>query len=179
MLAQAQSVSQALKDAGIRLRVDDREEVTAGFKFNDWEMRGVPLRIEIGPKDVAKNAVVFARRDIPGKEGKTFDVPVPRVAGAVQEILQTIQANMLRKATEFREANTRMAHSYEEFKDILNDQGGFIRVHWAGSNEDEDLIKEETKATIRCFPFEAPEGEGTCFYTGKPAERVAIFARAY
>ncbi len=150
--------------------------MSAGFKFNDWEMRGVPLRIEIGPRDVEQNAVVFARRDLPGKEGKTFGVPVAGLADAVRDMLIAIQANLLGRATAFREANTRTVASYAEFQEVLDAHGGFIRVHWAGTSEDEDAIKDETKATIRCFPFDKPEGEGVCFYTGKRTDQVAIFA---
>jgi prolyl-tRNA synthetase len=179
VLEYAGHVTAALKASGVRVKLDVRDELSAGFKFNDWEMRGVPLRIEIGPRDVEQNAVVFARRDILGKEGKTFGVPVDGVADAAKVMLVTIQAAMLARATTFRDANTRTAHSYDEFKQILEAEGGFIRVHWAGAGEDEDHIKEETKATIRCFPFDPPEGEGICFYTGKRTDRVAIFARAY
>ena len=139
----------------------------------------MPLRIEIGPRDVEQNAVVFARRDVLGKEGKTFGVPVAQIAQAASDMLTTIQAAMLQRATEFRETNTRTVKDYDEFKQVLDGPGGFIRVHWAGSNEDEDAIKDETKATIRCYPFDTPEGEGVCFYTGKRTSRVAIFARAY
>ena len=179
VMALANQVSQTLKAAGVRVRLDDRDEVSAGFKFNDWEMCGAPLRIEIGPRDVEQNAVVFARRDILGKEGRTFGHPVEGLADGVRDMLATIQAAMLRRAAEFRDANTRSVKSYDEFKQVLEGPGGFIRVHWAGSGEDEDRIKEETKATIRCFPFDKPEGEGVCFYTGKRTEQVAIFARAY
>ncbi len=179
VLALADQVTAALKGAGIRVKLDARDEVSAGFKFNDWEMRGVPLRIEIGPRDVEQNAVVFARRDMPGKEGKTFGIPVEGVAEAVREMLTAIQANMLRRATEFRDANTHTVKNFDEFKEVLETQGGFIRVHWAGTGEDEDAIKEATKATIRCLPFDPPEGEGICFYTGKRTNQVAIFARAY
>ena len=177
VLAAADRVNQVLKDAGVRVKLDAREELNAGFKFNDWEMRGVPLRIEIGPRDVAKDAVVLARRDQPGKAGKTFGVPVDGIATAVQEMLDTIQAAMLQRATEFRDANTHTVKDYDEFKEVLASQGGFIRVHWAGTDEDEDRIKQETKATIRCFPADPPEGEGVCFYTGKKTDRVAVFAR--
>jgi prolyl-tRNA synthetase len=172
-------VMQTLKAAGVRAKLDNRDELSAGFKFNDWEMRGVPLRIEIGPRDVEQNAVVFARRDLPGKEGKTFGVSVDGLAQATKDMLATIQGNMLARAIAFRDANTRSAASYDRFKQILEGPGGFIRVHWAGTGEDEDQIKDETKATIRCFPFEKPEGEGVCFYTGKRTDQVAIFARAY
>jgi prolyl-tRNA synthetase len=187
VLELARKVAAQLKDAGVRVKLDERDELSAGFKFNDWEMRGVPLRIEIGPRDVEQNAVVFARRDVPGKEGKTFGVPVDGLASAVKDMLTGIQAAMLQRATEFRDANTRRAASYDEFKQILDGPGGFIRVHWAGTGEDEDRIKEETKATIRCFPNDAsdgapngaPSGAGVCFYTGRRTDRVALFARAY
>lgn len=179
VLALAEQVAATLKAAGVRIKLDARDEFNAGYKYNDWEMRGVPLRIEIGPRDVEQGAVVFARRDIPGKEGKTFGVPVTGIADATKDTLTAIQANMLRRATEFREANIHRVADYDEFKQVLEGPGGFIRVHWAGTGEDEDRIKEDTKATIRCFPFEKPEGEGTCFYTGRRTDQVAVFARAY
>lgn len=174
----AHSVAAELRDACIRLRLDDRDEVSPGFKFNDWEMRGVPLRIEIGPKDVEKRQVTLARRDIPGREGKQ-SVTRDGLAAQVQQMLDAIQANLLAKATRFRDENTHRVESYEEFKAVLEEKGGFIRVHWAGSDEDEDRIKAETKATIRCYPLEVPEGRGRCFFTGRETDRVAIFARAY
>jgi prolyl-tRNA synthetase len=179
VLALANQAFAELKEAGIRTKLDDREEFNAGYKYNDWEMRGVPLRIEIGPRDVEQNAVVFARRDLPGKEAKTFGVPVAGLAAAVREMLVTIQAAMLARATASRDANTRWVHGYEEFKQVLDATPGFLKVYWDGEPEDEDRIKQETKATIRCFPFDAPEEEGTCFYTGRRTKSVAIFARAY
>ena len=179
VLAHAHRVFDALTAAGVRVRLDDRDELNAGFKFNDWELRGVPLRVEIGPRDVEQNALVLARRDMPGKEGKTFGVPADGAAQAVTEMLATIQAAMLERARQFREDNTRRVANYDEFKQVLEAHGGFIRVHWAGSSEDEDRIKEETKATIRCYPFERPEGEGVCFYTGQRTDRIAVFARAF
>jgi prolyl-tRNA synthetase len=187
VLAFARKAEAQLKQAGIRVHFDGREELTPGFKFNDWEMRGVPVRIEIGPKDVQQNAVVLARRDSSreieaagGPKAKQFGVPVDGLAAVVSNLLTGIQASLLQQATAMRDANTLTGiRSYDEFKQVLEGQGGFLRVHWAGSSEDEDTIKTDTKATIRCFPFEAPEGEGVCFYTGKPTNRVAIFARAY
>lgn len=175
----AEKVRALLEDAGVRVQLDARDEYTPGFKFNDWEMRGVPVRIEIGPRDVAQNAVVLARRDQPGKEGKQFGVPVNEITASVKELLTAIQTGLLQKATEFREANIHPVTSYEQFKEVLNEAGGFLRAHWAGDNEDEERIKEETMATIRCFPLDVPEGEGICFYTGEKTEQVAIFARAY
>ncbi len=179
VLEMGRRVADTLKAAGVRVKLDTRDELSAGFKFNDWEMRGVPLRIEIGPRDVEQNAVVFARRDVPGKEGKTFGVPVDGVAQATRDMLDTIQAGMLARATKFQVANTRTVRNYDEFKQVLEGPGGFIRVPWGGTGEDEDRIKEETKATIRCFPVEHQGEEGVCFYTGNKTDRVAIFARAY
>ncbi len=179
VLEMTERVRAILDSAGLRVHIDTRDEYTPGFKFNDWEMRGVPVRIEIGPRDVQQNAVVLARRDQPGKAGKQFGVPVNGIVEHVKTLLESIQANLLQEATDFRDANIRIVTSYEQFKEVLDEEGGFLRVHWAGSNEDEDRIKEETKATIRCFPLDVPEGEGMCFYTGKKTEQVAIFARAY
>jgi prolyl-tRNA synthetase len=169
-------ISQELVAAGIRLKVDDREHLTPGFKFNDWEMRGVPSRIEIGPRDVQKNSVALARRDVPGREGKRF-VSQDGLAHNLGDLLVEVQAAMLAKATRFQEEHTYEPVDYEGFKEAVKD--GFARVWWAGDNDDELKVKEETKATIRCIPLEQPEGKGTCFYTGKPADRVAIFGRAY
>lgn len=161
-----------------RVKVDLREEVTPGFKFNDWEMRGVPLRIEIGPKDVEAGQVVLARRDVPGKEGKQT-VPQGTLVDAVGETLDAIQDNMFQKALQFRENNTHSVESYDEFKEVLADQGGFLRVFWAGSSDDEARIKDETKATIRCLPVDVSDGKGRCFFTNEETEQVAIFAKAY
>ncbi|MCB8950701.1 MAG: proline--tRNA ligase [Ardenticatenales bacterium] len=171
-----EQIARALVAEGIRVKVDDRDNLTPGFKFNDWELRGVPTRIEIGPRDVAKNAVALARRDVPGREGKVF-VSQDGLAARVKELLTEIHVGMLDKATRFRDANTHDVSDYAGFKEAI--QTGFARVWWAGGNEDELRVKEETKATIRCFPLEQPGGGGVCFYTGKPADRVAIFSRAY
>ncbi len=179
VLEYAARVEMALKDAGIRTHLDLRADQTPGFKFNDWEMRGVPARIEIGPRDVAQDAVVLARRDRPGKEGKTFGVPVTEIVSRVQALLDEIQAGLLAQATAMRDANTRYVRSYDEFKAVLDGEGGFLRVHWAGTSEDEERIQEETRASLRCLPLDTPEGEGTCFLTGEKTDRIAIFARAY
>ena len=159
----------------VRVKVDDREE-TPGFKFHDWELRGVPLRIEVGPKDVEKGTVVFARRDLPGKEGKSF-VPQAGIAEAARSVLAMIQSDMLKRATEFREANTHEPKSYAEFKSIVED--GFARAWWCGERQCEAEIKEETKATTRCLPLDQPGGSGVCVHCGKPAAEVAIFGKAY
>ena len=178
VLDAAHTVYKALRDAGIRVELDDREEYTPGYKFNEWELRGVPLRVEIGPRDVENGQVVLARRDIPGKAGKT-SVPAADVVAQVQSMLDTVQQALFDRAKRFLEENTHTVSTYEEFKEVLATKGGFIRVFWAGDDEDEIRIKEETKATIRCYPFDHDGSEGTCFYTGKKTNRVAIFARAY
>jgi prolyl-tRNA synthetase len=169
-------VKAALLAAGIRVKVDNRENLSPGYKFNDWELRGVPLRVEIGPRDVANNNVALARRDVPGREGKQF-VSQDGLAARILGLLDDIHDGLLARATAFQDENTHEVSSYEDFQEAV--QTGFARVWWAGSNEDELRVKEETKATIRCFPNEQPGGSGVCFLTGKPADKVAIFGRAY
>ena len=169
-------ISQELADAGIRVKVDERENLSPGFKFNDWELRGVPTRIEIGPRDLEKNSAALARRDIPGREGKRF-VPQEGLSQTVADLLEEIQQNLLEKATKFRDENTHDVDNYEDFKEAI--KTGFARVWWAGDNDDEIRVKEETKATMRCIPFDQPGGSGTCFFSGKPATQIAIFGRAY
>lgn len=169
-------IEQELLAEGIRVKVDDRENLSPGFKFNDWELRGVPTRIEIGPRDVEKNSVALARRDVPGREGKQF-VSQDGLAQTVLALLTDVQQSLLDRATKFRDDNTHDVTTMDEFQEAI--QTGFARVWWAGDNDDETRIKEETKATIRCFPLEQPDGGGTCFFTGQPADKVAIFGRAY
>jgi prolyl-tRNA synthetase len=176
VLSATTRIQQELAAAGIRVKVDDRENLTPGFKFNDWELRGVPSRIEIGPRDVEKNSVALARRDVPGRDGKQF-VSQDGLAQTVADLLVDIQQSLLDRATQFRDDNTHDVTDYEEFKTAV--ATGFARVWWAGDNADETRVKEETKATIRCFPIDQPGGSGTCFYTGKPASKIAIFGRAY
>jgi prolyl-tRNA synthetase len=162
--------------AGLRLKVDDRSEVTPGFKFNDWELRGVPIRIEVGPKDVEKGSVALARRDIPGREGKSF-LPQAGLRAAVDEILKSIHIAMLDKARTFRDAHIFDPSSYEEFKQAV--QKGWSYSYWCGKRECEDKIKEDTKATTRCIPLDQKVGEGKCIYCGEAAREKVYFARAY
>lgn len=162
--------------ADIRVKVDERDTVSPGFKFNDWEMRGVPLRMEVGPKDVEKGTVALARRDKPGKEGKSF-VPQTGIADQVAEKLMEVQAALFERALAFRKANTHTPETYADFKQVV--ENGWAHVWWAGSREDEARVKEETKATIRCVPLEQEGGEGKCVFTGQPATQKVIFARAY
>lgn len=177
----AKEVHNTLHNAGIRVKLDNREHLTPGFKFNDWEMRGVPLRIEIGPRDVQQNSVVIARRHLPGKEGKIMGVAVESLGERIPTLLQEVHDGLYTQALAFREANTHEGiEDIATFVQYTQDKGGFLKVYWAGSNEDETRIKEEHKFTIRCYPLadqHAPTGR--CFYTGKETNRVAIFARAY
>ncbi len=160
----------------VRFKVD-RSENTPGWKFNEWEMRGVPVRIEIGPRDAQNNSVVLVRRDNRAKEV----VPVDALETRLPELLDEIQKALYQRALAFREQNTHYAESYEEFKRIIAEERGFVRVKWAEDSAAELAIKEETKATLRVIPFDQPEGgvQGNCIYTGKPATCEAIFARAY
>ena len=160
----------------VRYQVDDRHDYSPGWRFNEWELKGVPLRIEIGPRDLEKQQVVLARRDIPGKEGKTF-VPIANAADAVTQMLNTIQADMLKRATEFRDGNTFEPTTYDSFKEVVEE--GFARAGWCDNAECEEQVKAETQATIRCIPIEQPDGDGACIVCGKPAEEIAVFARAY
>lgn len=172
----ADNIFKSLKAAGIRIKLDDRTECTPGFKFNDWEMRGVPIRMEIGPKDVANQSVVLARRDIPGRDGKSF-VAWAGLENSVNELLVTIQQAMLEKARAFRDENTREPETYEEFKQAVED--GFALAWWCGSGECDDAIKADTKATNRCVPLNQPGGSGKCIYCGKESHEKAIFGKAY
>ncbi len=166
-----------LGDAGVRVHMDCREGQSPGFKFNDWEMRGVPIRMEIGPRDVQKNNAVLARRDIPGRAGKQF-VSQDGLVEAVKALLDAIQANLLEDARAFRDEHIDDVTSYDELKQVI-EAGRWARVWWRGSDGDEMRVKDETGATIRCFPFEQPNDQGKCVITGETAERIALFAKAY
>ena len=172
----AQRVRAELVAANIRVKTDERDGVTPGFKFNDWEMRGVPLRVEIGPKDVANGTVALARRDKPGKEGKSF-VKQEGLIDAVNETLRGVQESLHQRALAFRNANTHEAQDYAQFKAIV--EKGFALSYWCGRRECEAQIKENTKATTRCIPSEQTGGEGFCIRCGQPAKEKVIFAKAY
>jgi prolyl-tRNA synthetase len=176
VMAVADKVFAELKAAGIRIKMDDREEVTPGFKYNDWEMRGVPLRIEVGPRDVEKDSVALARRDLPGREGKSF-VPQTDLTQTVSLLLSEIQESMLKQATEFRDANIHDPENYEELKEVVKD--GWAFSWWCGSKECEAKIKGDTKATTRVIPFHQPNGTGKCIVCAEKAEKKVYFARAY
>ncbi|MBA0701663.1 hypothetical protein Goari_020377, partial [Gossypium aridum] len=241
VLDAASSVAETLKNAGLKVKLDDTDQRTPGWKFNFWEMKGVPLRIEIGPRDVSSGSVVISRRDIPGKQGKVFGISMePSILEAyVKDRLDEIQSSLLQRAISFRDrcssdrsnsscllhgcilvsialgsfnflesfteffelnrihmllctldffalsnaswtlcSNIVDVSSYEELKEAIS-LGKWARGPWSASDADELRIKEETGATIRCFPFEQPQGTKACLMTGKPAEEVAIFAKSY
>jgi len=172
----AERIFAEFKAAGIRVKMDDRDNLSSGFKFNDWEMRGVPVRVEIGPKDVEKNSVALARRDKPGKEGKVF-VPQAGLADAVAALLVEIQATLLKRATDFRDANIHAPKDYDDLKQIVQD--GWALSYWCESKECEAKVKADAQATTRNIPFEQPAEEGVCIVCGKPSKRKVYFARAY
>ncbi|QDZ24055.1 proline--tRNA ligase [Chloropicon primus] len=176
----AQEVHDALQASGIRCKVDSSTGKSPGWKFNYWEMKGVPVRIEIGARDLETNSCVVARRDKPGKDGKTFGVPVESesLANLVKSTLASIQDGMLEEAKQFRDSNIVDVATYEELKAAV-EEGKWARGYWVGSDELEEKIKEETGATLRCFPFEQPAGDGQCFMTQAEAKEVAIFAKSY
>lgn len=167
-------VMQQLKD--FRVTLDDRTEVTPGFKYHEWELRGVPLRLEIGPKDVEKNSVMAARRDIPGKPGKSF-LAQDNLAAQVQDLLDTIQNALLSKAEKFRDDNIHEANSYDELKQIV--ENGWAEAWWCGDPACEAKIKEDTKATSRCMNFEHQHGHGKCVVCGKDSDKKIYFSKAY
>jgi prolyl-tRNA synthetase len=172
----AMKIREHLAKADIRVKVDQREGLSPGFKFNDWEMRGVPLRIEIGPKDVAKGSAVLARRDRPGKEGKSF-VSQDGIAASVQQALADIQKALFDRALAFREAHTFDPKNFDEFRAAV--EKGFARSYWCGNAKCEEQIKEATRATLRCIPLDQPSGKGQCIFCGQESSELAIFGKAY
>jgi prolyl-tRNA synthetase len=160
----------------LRFKIDDRDQMTAGFKFNEWELKGIPVRVEVGPKDVEKGSVAVARRDTPGKAGKAF-VPQAGLTEHLEQLLVEIQQALFDRALHSRNERTADVTSYDELKQQI--ERGFARAYWAGSNEDEKRIQDEIRATIRCIPLEQPGTSGTCVLTGKQTTQQVIFARAY
>jgi prolyl-tRNA synthetase len=173
-----EAISRLTENWGARFRwkLDDRAHLTPGFKFNEWEVKGVPLRVEVGPRDVEKETVSLARRDVPGRAGKAF-IAQASLTERAAELLAEIQQALYTRADAFRAARMFAAADYDEFKERV--QQGFVRVYWAGTSADEDQIKSDTKATVRVVPFEQPDTEGVCFYTGQRTKQQAIFARSY
>jgi prolyl-tRNA synthetase len=176
VLEVAARMRQDLEGAGLRVRLDDREGYSPGYKFNDWELRGVPVRIELGPRDVRQGTAVLARRDRPGAGGKTT-VRAEELVEQVRRLLDDIQRALYQRALEFRNARTQQVHDYEGLRAAV--EQGFALAWWCGSAACEARIKEETRATMRCIPFDQPGGEGRCVVCAGEAREQAVFARAY
>jgi prolyl-tRNA synthetase len=173
-LEKSQEIAGRLKAKNISVKIDSREG-RPGPKFFEWEKKGVPLRLEIGPKDLAKKSIVAVRRDT----GEKVFVAEDEIETFSEKILQEIQNNLFARALQFREDNTHEINSWEDFKDVIENKGGFLLSHWCGEADCEVKIKEQTKVTIRCVPFDQPAEEGFCVHCGKPSGGRVVFARAY
>jgi prolyl-tRNA synthetase len=171
----AEAIAKDLRNQGFSVKYDNRDTQKPGFKFAEWELKGVPVRIAIGPRDLDNGTVEVARRDTKEKQVMKME----DINTAVPALLDAIQQNIYNRALSFRTDMTTRVDSYEEFKKVLNDKGGFISAHWDGTAETEQKIKEETKATIRCIPLDAKEEVGACIYSGKPSAKRVLFAMAY
>jgi len=169
------ALSAVLKSKGISVQFDDDDNRRPGWKFAEYEAKGVPVRVAIGPRDLENNKAEVARRDTKEKNVVDWD----GIENYIAELLEQIQENLFNRAKDFRTANTTSVDTYEEFKKALEEKGGFISAHWDGTVETESKIKEETKATIRCIPLDAKEEEGKCILTGKPSTKRVLFAKAY
>lgn len=168
-------IVEELKKAGVRVKYDDSDNARPGWKFAEHELKGVPVRLAIGARDLEQNVIEVARRDTKEKATISLD----SVTDHVKQLLEDIQTNLFERAKAYRDSHITLVDSWEEFKEVLNTKGGFISAHWDGSGETEDRIKEETKATIRCIPLDAVEEEGKCIFTGKPSKQRVLFAQAY
>ena len=168
-------IKKMLEDQGISVKYDDRDTHKPGWKFSEYEFKGVPLRITIGPRDVEQNSVEIARRDTLEK----MVIPMDELEKRIPALLKEIQQSLFDKSLAFREAHTFKVDTWEDFKDIIENKGGFALAHWDGTPETEEKIKDETKATIRVIPLNAPDEAGVCIYSGKPSKRRALFAKAY
>lgn len=157
-------------------KIDSRENLTPGFKYSEWEVKGVPVRVEVGPKDVRQGTVAVARRDRPGREGKAF-VPQEGLDEYITTLLDEIQVALFERAKQFRDAHMFEATSYDQFREVV--ENGFVRCYWDGTDEDEARVKEETRATVRVIPFDQPDAEGSCMLTGRRTRQQVVFAKSY
>jgi prolyl-tRNA synthetase len=173
--SKAKQIMEELKALGIRVKYDDSDNARPGWKFAEYELKGVPVRIAMGQRDMDNNVVELARRDTKEKQSVSMD----GLGIYIQDLLEQIQQNIYDRALEFRTANTREANSWEEFERMLDEGGGFISAHWDGTAETEEKIKDQTKATIRCIPLNNKQEAGKCILTGNPSKERVLFARAY
>jgi prolyl-tRNA synthetase len=175
LMEKAEEISQALKALGISVKIDKDETKRPGFKFAEYEMMGVPVRLGLGKRDLENNTIEVARRDT--KEKST--VELGNVVAYVRDLLDDIQENLFNRAKTFRDSHITTVDTFDQFKELLETKGGFLSCHWDGTSETEEKIKEETKATIRCIPLDSAEESGVCIYSGKPSSKRVIFAKAY
>jgi prolyl-tRNA synthetase len=175
LVTKAEEIANGLKAKGVTVKIDLDDSKRPGFKFAEYEMKGVPVRLGLGARDMANNQIEVARRDTKEKDNVSLD----GIVEYVTELLDDIQNNLLKRAYDFRQANTTRVDNFDDFKRILDTKGGFVLAHWDGTTETELKIKEETKATLRCIPIDAPEEAGVCVYSGKPSSRRVLFAKAY
>ena len=173
--ARFEAIAAQLREKGISVKIDDRDNVRSGFKFAEYELKGVPVRLAMGPRDLENGTIELVRRDTLEKETVPQEGLVERIEGLMTEI----QENIYKKALAFRESMITKVDTWEEFKRVLDEKGGFILAHWDGTVETEVAIKDATKATIRCIPVDAPDEEGVCVFSGKPSHRRVLFARSY
>ena len=169
------TIAEELKSKGLSVKIDDRDNVRSGFKFAEYELKGVPVRLALGPRDLENGTIELVRRDTLEKETVPQEGLTDRVAAPMDEI----QQNIFRKALDYRNSMITKVDTWDEFVDVLENKGGFISAHWDGTVETEVAIKDATKATIRCIPMDAVEEEGKCVFSGKPSHRRVLFARSY
>jgi prolyl-tRNA synthetase len=168
-------IKKELEAAGVSVKLDDRDTHKPGWKFAEYELKGVPLRLAMGMRDIESGNIEVARRDT--LEKKVYEQK--DLVNKVKHLLENIQDNLYRKSIDFREENSHKADNFEEFKSIISKKGGFVYAHWDGTAETEEQIKKQTKATIRCIPLDMKEDEGKCIFSGKPSKGRVIFAKAY
>ncbi len=171
----ANKIKESLQAKGISVKYDDRDTYKPGWKFNEYEFKGIPVRLAIGPRDLENGTIEVARRDTLEKE----TLQITDIENKIEHLLEQIQDNLYQRALSFREDNTHTVDSWEEFKDVIENKGGFVYAHWDGTSETEERIKTETKATIRTIPLEAANEDGKCIYSGKPSNKRVVFAKNY
>lgn len=177
--AEANKIKTALEAIGISVKYDNRDTYKPGFKFADWEMKGVPVRLALGARDLENGTIEMARRDVEDRKAAKKVVPLTDIVEEVKATLEDMQSSIYQKALDFRKTNTTKVDTYEEFKQVLDEKGGFVLAHWDGTAATEEKIKNETKATIRCIPLDEESETGTCIYSGEASARRVLFARAY
>ncbi len=170
-----ETIATELRKRGISVKIDDRDNVRSGFKFAEYELKGVPVRLAMGPRDMENGTIELARRDTLTKE----TVSQQGLEDMIVELMEQIQQNIFKKALDYRNSMITKVDSWEEFKSVLEEKGGFISAHWDGTPETEQAIKDATKATIRCIPIDAVDEEGVCVFSGKPSQRRVLFAKSY